>query len=149
MERIDVSIDFSPMYAVPDVGGIKPVSIEIVVVLPAPFAPKSEVICPGRICRSRLDTATPPLGPLAKALRNLSMRTPRLLGKGSGSASSASGSTFWSSLPAAPSMFSGADVGAAAAAAAASSAAAVVPHQYDGVNRKYHGRCRPYSDGIT
>ena len=56
---IAVRIESPSIHASPPSGGMSPVSIEMVVVLPAPFAPSSAVIWPRRISRSRPCTATP------------------------------------------------------------------------------------------
>ena len=46
------------MYALPDLGGIKPVNIETAVTFPAPLWPSSDVIWPSYILKLILSTAT-------------------------------------------------------------------------------------------
>eukprot|EP00959_Pyramimonas_sp_CCMP1952_P073908 1544757-Pyramimonas_sp.AAC.1 len=46
------------MCTAPSDGGMRPVSIAMVVVLPAPLCPRKPVISPSRISRSSPDTAT-------------------------------------------------------------------------------------------
>lgn len=55
--RISVAMSRPSMVAVPDVGGIMPVSMPIVVVLPAPLWPKRHEISPRQNCSERPLTA--------------------------------------------------------------------------------------------
>mmetsp|Transcript_15258 Transcript_15258/g.32477 ORF Transcript_15258/g.32477 Transcript_15258/m.32477 type:complete len:285 (+) Transcript_15258:1877-2731(+) len=87
MARMCVRMESPSTVASPAEGGMRPVSIEMVVVLPAPFAPSSAEICPERSSRSRPCTATP----LSNTFRSPRVRThPAPSGSG-GSGSSASG----------------------------------------------------------
>mmetsp|Transcript_36033 Transcript_36033/g.87525 ORF Transcript_36033/g.87525 Transcript_36033/m.87525 type:complete len:272 (-) Transcript_36033:820-1635(-) len=117
------------MRASPADGAISPVSIEMVVVFPAPLAPSSAVICPAHISRSSECTATP----RGHTLRSPAVRTPASpTGCGRGS------TTIVSSL-------------ALAVARRGAPLPLLVPppHQYDGWSRNHGLRCRPYSEGTT
>ena len=116
MAFICVVIDRPSMNAEPDDGGMRPVNIEIVVVLPAPLAPRRPVTCPGAICRSRPWTATRCPHALARPLA----ATPRVV------------TGDWSR-----SMARGASVASAAyCTLEALSWVELVLHQYEGVHRK-------------
>lgn len=64
---MSVIILFPLMCAEPEVGGKRPVKIEMVVVFPAPLWPSRAVICPLYICSDSPSTATlEPVEPLKK-----------------------------------------------------------------------------------
>ena len=58
MASISVMMLFPSMWAEPEEGGNKPVSIDIVVVLPAPLCPSRAVIWPLKMFKDSSSTAT-------------------------------------------------------------------------------------------
>ena len=58
MASMSVNILWPLIWAEPDVGGKRPVRIDMVVVFPAPLWPSKAVICPLYICSDSPSTAT-------------------------------------------------------------------------------------------